>query len=130
MLGSLCEDAEPSLSWNAHVGDQSIELGGDDAKLLLLGFYTQAPGDDGHDHASDIRYAAYVVLDPPVAIPGDGWETEREIMRSWERGEPLTGEIVTQRAADLACGTEFIGSATLVWRDTTLTLRWAAALPC
>lgn len=130
MLGSLCDYSSSSVSWNAHVGDQSISLGGADATLLVLGFHTQNLPDGEYDHTNDIRYAAYVVLDPPAAIDGNGWESERQTMRAWAQGEALSGEIVTQRAVATACGYDFVGSGTLVWRDTTLTIRWAAVVPC
>jgi hypothetical protein len=133
MLGSLCGFDGGYWSWNAHVGDQSTYFGHPettDAVLLLMGFYTEQLPEHDYDHTADIRYAASLVLDPPAPVEGDGWQSERTLMRSWTEGEALTGEIVTRRAVGTACGTDFIGHGVLVWRDTTITLSWISALPC
>jgi hypothetical protein len=132
LLGSLCGASASYPSWSAHVGDQSIALGGSDggAALLVLGFHTEELPDGEHNHTDDIRYAAYVVLEPPTAIEGSGWESTRQLMRSWPEGEALTGEVATERAVATACGVDFIGSATFLWRETTITVAWSSALPC
>ena len=132
LLGSLCEASTSFPSWNAHVGDQSIFLTGPEGgpALLVLGFHTEALPDGEYDHTADIRYAAYVVLDRPAAIEDNGWESARQLMRSWPQGEALTGEVATERAVAIACGVDFVGSATFLWRETTITVAWSASLPC
>lgn len=132
LLGSLCGASASYPSWNAHVGDQSIALGGSagGAALLVLGFHTEELPDGEYDHTDDIRYAAYVVLEPPAAIDGNGWESTRQLMRAWPEGEALTGAVATERAVAIACGVDFIGSATFLWRETTITVAWSASLPC
>lgn len=131
LLGSLCGSSQPSPTWNGHVGDQSIAFRGTDggAALLVLGYHTQELPDGERDHAADIRYAAYLVLDPPWDDTNH-WESTRRLMRAWPEGEALTGEVVTERAVASACSTNFMGSATFLWRETTITVTWAAALPC
>ena len=132
LLGSLCGASATYPGWNAHVGDQSLALGGADggAALLVLGFHTEELPDGEYDHTADIRYAAYVVLEPPAAIEGNGWESTRQLMRAWPDGEALTGAVATERAFATACGVDFIGSATFLWRETTITVTWSSALPC
>lgn len=132
LLGSLCGAPASHISWNAHVGDQSIALRGSDGgpALLVIGFHTEELPDGEYDHTADIRYAAYVVLEPPAAIEDNGWESTRQLMRSWPEGEALTGTVATERAVATACGTDFVGSAIFLWRETTITVPWSAALPC
>jgi hypothetical protein len=43
--------------------------------------------------------------------------------------ERLT-EIVTHTAIDQGCSYNFVGSGTLLWRDTTITVTWSTALAC
>ncbi|HEY8426910.1 MAG TPA: hypothetical protein VIL20_00985 [Sandaracinaceae bacterium] len=130
-LGSLCSISDVTTRWNGHVGDLSLYFQGDDGPaLLLLGFYGEERAEAGADHAEDIRYAAYLVFDPPPPDPESLWETERRIMRSWERGEALRGALQTEQASQTGCSTSFAGTGTLEWRDTTITLEWGAVLPC
>lgn len=132
LLGSLCGASASYPSWSAHVGDQSIALTGSDggAALLVLGFHTEELPDGEYDHTADIRYAAYLVLEPPAAIEGNYWESTRQLLRAWPEGEALTGEVATKRAFATACGVDFVGSATFLWRETTITVAWSASLPC
>ncbi len=132
LLGSLCGVSATYPGWNAHVGDQSLALKGGEggAALLVLGFHTEELPEGEYDHTADIRYAAYVVLEPPAAVEGNGWESTRQLMRAWPDGEALTGAVATERAVATACGVDFVGSATFLWRETTITVTWSSALPC
>jgi hypothetical protein len=94
--------------------DLGVAVGTTSSPRLLI--YGAGPWSGDTNVASHVGLAIFVDLHP-TGTPVD----------DWAHSEPVkSGSAQIARAAEDPCGSDFAGSATVVWRDTTIEVTWSA----